>query len=155
MKNLSLIVLLSVSLIRILSAAEPYDSLAAQVNAHWVGANNAAILQLAESRIENDSNDVFGLSLKCNYYLYAEINLSESRAAVDQLYTHIASLGNESLSQFVQGLKDQVYSIPLSESATPFTQAEKDAMRAIFDDAFPSIEICVSLASKAAELAQQ
>ena len=119
-----------------------------------MSANNAAILQLAESRIANDSNDIFGLSIKFNYYMYAEIDLAQSRAAVDQLYTHIASLGNESLSQFVQGLKDKVYSIPLSESSTPYSQAEKDAMRTVFDDAFPSIEVCVSLASKAAELAQ-
>ena len=154
MQNFFILLLLLISLFKTLNSAEPYDSLAAQINAHWVSVDHAAILQILDSRIESNSNDVFGLSLKFNYYIYADINLAKARAAVDQLNTYIASLGDENLSLFVKELKDQVYSIPLSESVTPFTQTEKDAIHAVFDDAFPSVEVCVSLASKAAQLTQ-
>jgi hypothetical protein len=137
-----------------LSAEEPLESLADDVDNYWINSNESALLQLISDRISNDPNDVFALSLKSKYHIYVDVDLNKARAAIDTLHAYIATLGDESLTLYVDSLKAKVYAIPLSESF-PLSQSEKNELLAFFDDGFPGVEESVQLANRVSALLQE
>lgn len=127
------------------SSPHPLESVVNQINTFWVDKNNAAILQTINDRLAADENDTFALSVKYNYFMYADIDLNEARAAIDKLYNNVNALGNQPLTNFIKSFRDETFAIPLSESI-PFTQAEKDAIHNIFRQSFPAIKTSYDIA---------
>ena len=127
------------------SPSSPYAQLVADIDTYWVAKNHSAILQVINDRLSSNANDAFGLSLKRYYYTYAECDLQKARTAVSELNNVVGALNNSSLSSLVSGLKSETDGIPLSESS-PFSQAEIDAIHAIFPNRFPGIDLCEAIA---------
>lgn len=116
------------------------------VNTNWKNKNHTAILQLITTRLNNDSDDVFATSLKVNYYIFTECDLVKARASADSLVTIVSAHGDSNATSLVTGIKNEVYSIPLSENS-PYNQAQQNAIHVAFPNTFPNISICYGIAN--------
>jgi hypothetical protein len=144
-KNFKIMVIYSVFIMSSFGGTIQEDTVA--INAYWQGGQDQEILDIINTRLAADQNDVFALGLKYSYYLYVEIDVSKVRNAADGLDTLLAGSSDEAIVDYVQMLKERAYAIPLSES-TPFSAAEESKLRQIFNAEFPEISAFASLSNQ-------
>jgi hypothetical protein len=121
--------------------ADSVDDFVSSINQAWSQTNNTQVLQIIDTRLASNSNDVLAVSAKMYYYVFAEGSLTNARSMADRFMTIVNASTNAELKAYGQGMRDEVYSIPLSESG-PYTDAQKAQLRHP-SDAFPFVQKCV------------
>lgn len=128
---------------------ESIEDFVASLDAAWSQTNDVLTLQLINDRLANNSNDILAVSTKMYYYVFAEGNLTNARIQADQFMTIANTSTNVTLVSFAQEMRDEIYSIPLSEGGA-FTEEEEAAIRD-GDASFPFISKCIAVAKSIEE----
>jgi len=116
------------------------------VNKAWVQRDYEEIQQLIQNRLNNHPNDVLALGVKMYYYVFCSRDLSKARETGDEFFDAVRKSGNSDMIQLSSMMRDEIYSIPLSESK-PYTQEQIDVIHNEFNKSFPLIERFYSMAT--------
>ena len=128
----------------VLTMADAIDDFVASLNQAWSQSNDTEVLQIINTRLASDANDVLGLSAKMYFHVFAEGNLTDARVLADSFMAAISVSTNAELVSYAQQMRNEVYSIPLGESG-PYTAEQESQLRQP-TVSFPFIQKCVVVA---------
>ena len=115
------------------------------INTAWTNRNYDAILSNINVRLQANSNDALALSLKMNYYLWADLNTSNAHAVAQAFTNAVRSSNRQYLVPLAGHMASKVLSIVETNT---YTSAQRDEMHAMFPQVFPSIIDCVYFAAQ-------
>jgi len=131
-----------------IARAEDLKEFIENLNSGWTNRNYNVVMSNINARLAVDSNDVLGLALKMNYYLWAELNTSNAHIAATSLSNVIHNSGRDDLYPLVDEMVTAVIAVNETNS---YTSPQHDKLHTMFPNMFPSIIESVFLYSKLTE----
>jgi len=106
------------------------------VNSNWQSQNYTQLLVLINTRLQSNSNDIWALLLKANFYVFAQKDITQAHQAATSFLSVVnAGTTNQTLKDQAQQMANLILNIPTSES-TPYTSAQITSLHSLFTN-FP------------------
>jgi hypothetical protein len=137
-----LIFVLQVSLFA--QSLDPLQEFVDRVNAKWKLKDYPAIQKIINERLQTNPNDVLALGTKAYFHVFAVNNLKQARASITTFNAAAQGSKNSSAKEIAQSMKDEIFDIPLTESA-PLTAEMQEQIHQQLPE-FPMIMKVLSVA---------
>jgi hypothetical protein len=138
-----------VSATEALAQTNSLQSFVDSLNSAWQQTNTTQVLSLLNQRLSSNSNDICALCIKASYHVLVDGVLTNARDAADQFNSAVQQGSNANAKAVSQEMRDEIYSIPLSESGTR-TAGQINQIHDGLPNCFPMIQKCQWLATKTA-----
>ncbi len=115
------------------------------ITSSWTNRNYSKMLEHIDERLGNNTNDVFALSVKANYYCVADVDIAKAHQAAIAFTNAVHNSNRYELREESVRVVESILDIPLSESHTR-TAADMDRLHSGFHDEFPGMISCIAFA---------
>jgi len=126
------------------SRGDAIDDFVTSINTKWSQQDYTGISQALSSRLTGDPNDVLALSIKAYFDLFATRDINDAHASAQSMFNVVNASNNAKAKELAQSIKDEVLSVPTSESSA-LTTDQKNQLHTVFPQ-LPMIKKCATLA---------